>query len=113
MTDSRELGDVLGVALRAGQLMMENGANAARVEKAVARFAIALGAERVDVQANPSGIIATAAAGEEHRTRIRRVDRTGIDLNRMARIRAWPRSRWCCTSSRAITPPAPRASSSR
>ncbi len=85
---SRELGDVLGVALRAGQLMMENGANAQRVELVVARVAHALGADRVDVQANPSGLIATAAAGRDHRTRILRVTKTGIDLNRMACVRA-------------------------
>jgi uncharacterized membrane protein YjjP (DUF1212 family) len=77
---------VLGVALRAGQVMMESGANAARVEEAIIRFGHALGAERMDVYATPTGIIVSAIAREQHRTRVVRVSKTGIDLNRVAAI---------------------------
>jgi uncharacterized membrane protein YjjP (DUF1212 family) len=86
--DSQELGEVLAVALRAGQIMLENGANIARVEEAVIRFGTALGAERLDVFATPSGIVATALARELHRTRIVRVMKTGIDLSRVAAVNA-------------------------
>lgn len=79
---------MLAVALRAGQLMLENGANIARVEEAVTRFGLALGAERLDVFATPSGIVTTALARELHRTRIVRVMKTGIDLSRVAAVNA-------------------------
>ena len=86
MTTREELAEVLAVALRAGQLMLENGANTARVEETVHRMAVALGAESCDVYVTPTGIIATIAAGGDHRTRIQRVVRTGVDLSRMAAI---------------------------
>ncbi|WP_375772725.1 threonine/serine exporter family protein [Archangium gephyra] len=84
--DSQGLGEVLGVALRAGQVMVESGANAARVEEAIIRFGNALGAERMDVFVTPSGIVVSAIAHEQHRTRVVRVEKTGIDLNRVAAI---------------------------
>ncbi len=79
---------MLAVALRAGQLMLENGANTARVEETVTHFGQALGAQRLDVYVTPTGIVATAAAQDEHRTRIVRVVKTGIDLNRVAAVSA-------------------------
>ncbi|HEX8435656.1 threonine/serine exporter family protein, partial [Archangium sp.] len=85
---NQELGEVLGVALRAGQIMLENGANMARVEEAITRFGVALGAQRLDVFATPTGIVTTAISHEQHRTRIVRVVKTGIDLNRVAAINA-------------------------
>ncbi len=82
------LGKILGAALRGGKLMMENGANTTRVEETVARMGTSLGAERLDVYVTPTGIIATAAAGGEHRTRIIRILRTGVDLHRVAQVMA-------------------------
>ena len=73
---------MLGVALRAGQVMVENGANAARVEESIIRFGRSLGAERMDVFVTPGGIVVSAIARKQHCTRVVRVARTGIDLNR-------------------------------
>lgn len=42
-----DMRDVLATALRAGQLMVENGANTSRVEETVHRLATALGADRM------------------------------------------------------------------
>jgi uncharacterized membrane protein YjjP (DUF1212 family) len=81
-----ELREVLVIAMRAGQIMLENGANTARVEETIARIGAALGGERADVYATPSGIIATFAAGAEHRTRVQRSTRAGIDLSRVAAV---------------------------
>jgi uncharacterized membrane protein YjjP (DUF1212 family) len=78
--------DVLAIALRAGQLMLENGANTARIEETVHRLATALGAEWVDVYVTPSGIIATVFSDSDHRTRILRLVRSGIDLSRIAAV---------------------------
>jgi len=81
-----DLRDVLLIAMRAGQLMLENGANTARVEETIHRIGTALGAEWLEVYVTPTGIIATSVSGGEHRTRILRVPRSGIDLNRIAGV---------------------------
>jgi uncharacterized membrane protein YjjP (DUF1212 family) len=81
-----ELRHVLTVALRAGQIMLENGANTARVEETVHRLGTALGAEWMDVYVTPQGIIATVVSHEEHRTRIQRITRSAVDMSRMAAV---------------------------
>lgn len=81
-----ELRDVLTIALRAGQLMVENGANTARVEETVHRLGTALGAEWLDVYVTPGGIIATDTSHGEHRTKIQRITRNGLDLSRVAAV---------------------------
>lgn len=81
-----ELRDVLTTALRAGQLMLENGANTARVEETVHRMGTALGAEWMDVYVTPQGIIASAISHHEHRTRIQRITKGGVDLSRVAAV---------------------------
>jgi uncharacterized membrane protein YjjP (DUF1212 family) len=84
---SREqLRDVLTTALRAGQLMLENGANTALIEDTVQRFGRALGAESMDVYVTPEGIIVTAISHHEHRTRILREAKIGVDLSRVAAV---------------------------
>lgn len=80
------LRDVLTTALRAGQLMLENGANTARVEETVHRMGTALGAEWMDVYVTPQGIIASAVSHHEHRTRIQRITKSGVDLSRVAAV---------------------------
>jgi uncharacterized membrane protein YjjP (DUF1212 family) len=86
-----ELRDILSLSLRAGQLMLENGANTNRSEEAVEQLGLALGAERIDVFATPTGIIATDMAGMEHRTKIVRIFHTGMDLSRVAEVSALAR----------------------
>lgn len=81
-----ELRDVLTTALRAGQLMLENGANTARVEETVHRLGTALGAQWMDVYVTPQGIIASAVSHHEHRTRIQRITKAGVDLSRVAAV---------------------------
>jgi uncharacterized membrane protein YjjP (DUF1212 family) len=80
------LGEVLRVAMRAGQIMLENGANTARVEETVHRIGTALGAEWLDVYVTPTGIIASALSHGEHRTITQRVVKSAIDLSRIAAV---------------------------
>lgn len=81
-----DLREVLELSLFAGQLMLENGANTFRVEETVQRLGAALGAERMDVYVTPTGLIATATCGSEHRSRVVRSYHSGIDLNRTASV---------------------------
>lgn len=78
-----ELREVLNTALRAGQIMLENGANTSRVEETVHHIGTGLGAEWMDIYVTPQGILATAVSHGEHRTRILRVTKSGVDLSRM------------------------------
>lgn len=84
--DRDELGAVLSTVLRAGQLMLEAGAETARVEEVVHRMGTALGADWMDVYITPTGIIAMATSHGEHRTRVQRVTRWVVDMARIDTI---------------------------
>ncbi len=88
MADLRE---ILELALHAGHLLLENGAETWRVEETVNRLGVALGAEWMEVYPTPTGIIVSAVASGEHRTRIRRVPALGVDLSRVAQVLALAR----------------------
>lgn len=77
---------ILGVALRAGQLMLEHGANTARVEETTQRLGRALGATALDVFVTPGGLLVSLAADGVVRTRFQRVVDSGVDLDRVAAV---------------------------
>lgn len=81
-----DLRAVLTAALRAGQLLLEAGADTQRVEETVQRIGTALGAAAMEVYVTPTGIIASALSGPEHRTRIVRVRTSSVDLSRVDAI---------------------------
>lgn len=76
--------EALDVSLRAGQIMLENGASTARVEETVARLGATLGAEWLEVFATPTGIFASAGARGDQRTRILRITSASVELNKVA-----------------------------
>src|SRR4051794_2916259 len=78
-----ELRDVLNTALRAGQILLENGTNTARIEETVRHIGTGLGAEWMEIYVTPQAILATAVSHSEPRTRILRVTGSGVDLSRM------------------------------
>jgi uncharacterized membrane protein YjjP (DUF1212 family) len=80
------LREVLAISLRAGQIMLESGANTARTEDTVRRIGCGLGAESIDTYVTPSGIIASAQANDDYRTRILRISNHGVDLSHMAAV---------------------------
>ncbi len=81
-----QLRAVLAVALRAGQLLLTHGADAHRVEETVHHIGTGLGAVGLEVYVTPTGIIASATNGYEHRTNIRRVAMGSVDLSRIEAI---------------------------
>ncbi len=81
--DQRTLAAILNVAMRAGQLLLEWGSDTHRVEETVHRLGTGLGADWMDVYVTPTGIMATATSGEEHRTKVQRLVTLGIDLQRI------------------------------
>lgn len=81
-----ELRDVLHVSLIAGHLLLESGANIARVEEAMHTLGTGLGADWMEVYVTPSGIIATAVSHGETRTRIQRVVHSGVQLSKVVAV---------------------------
>lgn len=75
-----KLRQIIDVCLWAGALLLQNGANAQRVEKDVHRLGIALGCEELDILVSPNAIVITVIHGAEYRTKIRRVSHYGVNL---------------------------------
>lgn len=80
-----ELRDVIDLALWAGQLLLQNGAETARVEETVHRLGTGLGCSWLDILVSPNAIVATTISGEAFRTKVRRVVRFGgVNLTAVA-----------------------------
>jgi uncharacterized membrane protein YjjP (DUF1212 family) len=74
------LADVVDLALTAGQLLMENGAESQRVEETVRLVGTGLGCDWGNVLVSHNAIIVTHASGDEFRTKIRRVGAMGVNM---------------------------------
>jgi uncharacterized membrane protein YjjP (DUF1212 family) len=61
------------------------------VEQVVHRLGTSMGADWMDVYCTPTGIIAMATSGGEHRTRVQRIVSLGVDLARVDAIAALSR----------------------
>lgn len=72
-----ELRDIIDLSLWIGQLLLQHGAESARVEETVHLLGTGLGATWLDVFTSAHAIIITTSSGEEFRTKIRRVVRFG------------------------------------
>ncbi len=83
---NEELADIVRVSLQAGRLLHENGANTSRVERAVQRIGLALGAEDLEVTATSSFLIASAVSGPHHRTRLQRPGGSLVQLSRLGEV---------------------------
>ncbi|MFN7210790.1 MAG: threonine/serine exporter family protein, partial [Aggregatilineales bacterium] len=68
-----ELAAALSAVLRIGVLVLRSGAASFRTQEVMARCAAALGIEQLEAYVTPTGIIASASSGGEHRTQIRQV----------------------------------------
>jgi uncharacterized membrane protein YjjP (DUF1212 family) len=80
------LTDIVDLALWAGQLLMQNGAESERVEETVHRLGTGLGCDWGDVLVSYNAIIVTHISGGEFRTKIRRVTRGGVNMTLVAAI---------------------------
>lgn len=80
------LRDVIDLALWAGQLLLQHGAETDRIEETVHRLGTALGADWMDILISPNAIIATTVSGDEFRTKVRRVAVLGVNMTVIAEI---------------------------
>ncbi|MDR3378772.1 MAG: threonine/serine exporter family protein, partial [Verrucomicrobiae bacterium] len=67
------------VALDAGRMLMEAGANADSIDAIVAKFARGLGAERVDLRVGYASLAITIGIGPNGITRMREVGHLGVN----------------------------------
>ncbi len=74
------LADIVDLALTAGQLLMENGAESQRVEETVRLLGTGLGCDWGNVLVSYNAIIVTHVSGDEFRTKIRRVGALGVNM---------------------------------
>jgi uncharacterized membrane protein YjjP (DUF1212 family) len=87
LVESQELlREGLAAALRAGQMLLENGATTARVEETVRRMGLAFGASQVEVFATPTGVFATVISGPLHTTRVLRIAKIEYDLSKVEAV---------------------------
>lgn len=84
--EREELRDVIDLALWAGQLLLQHGAETERVEETVHRLGTALGAAWMDILVSPNALIVTTISGDEFRTKVRRVVTLGVNFNIVAEV---------------------------
>jgi len=84
--DRETLTDIVDLALTAGLLLMENGAESERVEETVRIVGTGLGCDWGDVLVSHNAIIVTHSSGGEFRTKIRRVTHGGVNMALVAEI---------------------------
>jgi uncharacterized membrane protein YjjP (DUF1212 family) len=78
--DHDALTDVIDLALWAGQLLMQHGAESQRVEQTTHRLGTALGCEWLDVFVSANALVVTTVSGPEFRTRVRRIVDKGVNM---------------------------------
>jgi uncharacterized membrane protein YjjP (DUF1212 family) len=74
------LRDVIDLALWAGQLLMQSGAESQQVEETVHRLGTGLGCDWLDIFVSPNALVITAISNGEFRTKVRRVVNIGVNL---------------------------------
>jgi uncharacterized membrane protein YjjP (DUF1212 family) len=82
LLDRTELADVVDLALWAGTLLMQSGAESERVEETVQHIGTALKANWLDILVSPNVlIITTSSADGEFRTKVRRITGLGARMD--------------------------------
>jgi uncharacterized membrane protein YjjP (DUF1212 family) len=79
--DHDPLRDVIDLSLWAGQLLLQHGAESARIEETVHRLGTGLGADWMDILVSPNAIAVTTSSGGEFRTKIRRVVAISVNMS--------------------------------
>lgn len=84
--DREALRDVIDLALWAGQLLLQHGAETDRIEETVHHIGTGLGANWMDILVSPNAVVCTTSSGEEFRTKVRRVVALGVNMTILSEI---------------------------
>lgn len=88
------LRDVIDLSLWAGQMLLQHGADSARVEETVHRLGTGLGAEWMDILVSPNAIAVTTISGDEFRTKIRRIVSIGVNMHVITEVNTVSHRLW-------------------
>lgn len=80
------LRDVISISLWAGQMLLQHGADSARVEETVHRLGTGLGCDWMDVVVQPHAIVVTTVNNHHFRTKARRVPSMGVNMLVVSRV---------------------------
>jgi uncharacterized membrane protein YjjP (DUF1212 family) len=83
---SPDLVAMMQIVMRVGVIMLQSGTVSFRVEQAMQRVALGLGAERLDAYVTLTGVTATIHCGDEHYTQIARTTRLDVDMHRLSAV---------------------------
>jgi uncharacterized membrane protein YjjP (DUF1212 family) len=86
--DYETLRDVIDLALWAGQLLLQNGAESQQVEETVHQLGTGLGCDWLDIFVSPNALVITAISNGEFRTKVRRVINIGVNLQMVVEVDA-------------------------
>lgn len=78
--DYETLRDVIDLALWAGQLLLQSGAESQQVEETVHRLGTGLGCDWLDILVSPNALVITASSSGDFRTKVRRVVNIGVNM---------------------------------
>ena len=78
-----EFNEILEVASYAGQIMLESGAEAYRVEETIVRIGLSFGVDDAESFVTPTGIITSLTKDSTTVTLVRRITSRGVDLNKI------------------------------
>jgi uncharacterized membrane protein YjjP (DUF1212 family) len=81
-----EMRDVVNLSLWAGQMLLQYGADSARVEQTVHRLVTGLGCDWADIEVQPNTLIATTMNNQDFRTRVRRAPSRGVNMAVIAEV---------------------------
>lgn len=76
----------LDVLMRAGALLLENGAAAYRVDETLTALGQGLGLSDIEIFAIPTGLILSAAGPEGARTKVSHLKALGVNMNRLNQV---------------------------
>ena len=82
------LRDAMSLSIWAGQMLLQHGADSARVEETVHRIGTGLGADWMDVLVTADSIVATTVNNHEFRTKVRRAPTRSVDMALIDRVSA-------------------------
>lgn len=86
--DYETLRDVIDLALWAGQLLLQSGAESQQVEETVHRLGTGLGCDWMDILVSPNALVITAISNGEFRTKVRRVVNIGVNFQVVVEVSA-------------------------
>lgn len=75
-----ELTDIIDLSLWAGQLLLQYGADSARVEETVHHVGTGLGCNWMDILVSPNALVISTISGTQFRTKLRRVTNMGVNM---------------------------------